>query len=199
MADYFLGALKEIERRAQNNILVFSDVLSSRLDVIAQNMEGKKMSDNDYLKLFELYYQRFSKEENKSAMLFCLLRMQQIVFYKEHPERQSEVKNMEFNDSYDMVTKTFLDRKREYYQMTLTHIFQRFILLASAAYIFLLVVCVLLFHIPFLFTFLFLLVAWSLGLVAAKKVGVPYFYQMQIENLSKQVNEIVLKVDQTVF
>ena len=36
MADHYLGALKEIERRAQNNILVFSDVLSERLDVVAE-------------------------------------------------------------------------------------------------------------------------------------------------------------------
>ena len=61
MADHFLGALKEIERRAQNNILVFSDVLTERLEVIAQNMVGKSISDNDYLKLLELYYKKFSK------------------------------------------------------------------------------------------------------------------------------------------
>ena len=60
MADHFLGALKEIERRAQNNILVFSDVLTERLEVIAQNMVGKSISDNDYLKLLELYYKKFS-------------------------------------------------------------------------------------------------------------------------------------------
>ena len=58
MADHFLGALKEIERRAQNNILVFSDVLSERLDVIAQSMISKPLSDNDYLKLAELYYKK---------------------------------------------------------------------------------------------------------------------------------------------
>ena len=62
MADHFLGALKEIERRAQNNILIFSDVLSERLDVIAKNMVLKPVSDNDYLKLLELYYKKFSKE-----------------------------------------------------------------------------------------------------------------------------------------
>ena len=62
VADHFLGALKEIERRAQNNILVFSDVLTERLEVIAQNMVGKSISDNDYLKLLELYYKKFSKE-----------------------------------------------------------------------------------------------------------------------------------------
>lgn len=90
MADHFLGALKEIERRAQNNILVFSDVLSERLDVIAQSMISKPLSDNDYLKLAELYYKKFSKEKNKQGMLFCLLRMQQIVFLKEHTDKQTD-------------------------------------------------------------------------------------------------------------
>ena len=41
VADHFLGALKEIERRAQNNILVFSDVLTERLEVIAQKYSWK--------------------------------------------------------------------------------------------------------------------------------------------------------------
>ncbi len=105
MADHFLGALKEIERRAQNNILVFSDVLTERLEVIAQNMVGKSISDNDYLKLLELYYKKFSKDENKQAMLFCLLRMQEVVFYKEHKENQDDLSKMEFNEEYDSITK----------------------------------------------------------------------------------------------
>ena len=82
MADHFLGALKEIERRAQNNILVFSDVLSERLDVIAQSMISKQLSDNDYLSWLNCIIKKFSKEKNKQGMLFCLLRMQQIVFLK---------------------------------------------------------------------------------------------------------------------
>ena len=69
MADHFLGALKEIERRAQNNILVFSDVLTERLEVIAQNMVGKSISDNDYLKLLELYYKKFIKNIKRIRMI----------------------------------------------------------------------------------------------------------------------------------
>ena len=114
MADHFLGALKEIERRAQNSILVFSDVLSERLDIIAQSMISKPISDNDYLKLAELYYKKFSKEENKQGMLFCLLRMQQILFLKEHEEAQTEDIKMEFSEGLDSMTKAFLSRKRNY-------------------------------------------------------------------------------------
>lgn len=111
MADHFLGALKEIERRAQNNILVFSDVLSERLDVIAQSMISKPLSDNDYLKLAELYYKKFSKEKNKQGMLFCLLRMQQIVFLKEHTDKQTDDIKLEFSEEIDAITKAFYQEK----------------------------------------------------------------------------------------
>ena len=122
MADHFLGALKEIERRAQNNILIFSDVLSERLDVIAKNMVLKPVSDNDYLKLLELYYKKFSKEENKQGMLFCLLRMQQIVYLKGHRKKQNEIINLEYSEGYDSVTEAFLTRKRDYYKNTLKNV-----------------------------------------------------------------------------
>lgn len=113
MADHFLGALKEIERRAQNNILVFSDVLSERLDVIAQSMISKQLSDNDYLKLAELYYKKFSKEKNKQGMLFCLLRMQQIVFLKEHTDKQTDDIKLEFSEEIDAITKAFFIKKKK--------------------------------------------------------------------------------------
>ena len=172
MADYFLGALKEIERRAQNNILVFSDVLSERLDVVAQNMALNPISDNDYLKLYELYYTRFSKEENKNGMLFCLLRMQQVVSYKEYKEKTKENVKLEFNDGYDLITNAFLSRKRNYYQSCLDRIYQKFIVMDTTAYIVLLVLFVLLFHIPFNISFLLLIVCWIFVLVFAKKKGI---------------------------
>ena len=191
MADHFLGALKEIERRAQNNILVFSDVLTERLEVIAQNMVGKSISDNDYLKLLELYYKKFSKDENKQAMLFCLLRM--------HKENQNDLIKMEFNEEYDSITKAFLSRKRDYYQITLKNIFQRFILLDTLAYIVFLLVFVLLIHISFRVSFILLVILWALVLFFAKKKGVPYFYNSRIQTLLQDVDSTLLQVDQSIF
>jgi len=197
VADHFLGALKEIERRAQNNILVFSDVLSERLDVIAQSMISKPLSDNDYLKLAELYYKKFSKEKNKQGMLFCLLRMQQIVFLKEHTDKQTDDIKLEFSEEIDAITKAFLSRKRNYYQNSLRNIFQRFILLDTLAYVLLLML--LLFHIPFKVAFILLVLAWIVVLVYAKQKGVPYFYDSRIQTLSQEVDSTFLQVDQGIF
>ena len=162
-------------------------------------MISKPLSDNDYLKLAELYYKKFSKEKNKQGMLFCLLRMQQIVFLKEHTDKQTDDIKLEFSEEIDAVTKAFLSRKRNYYQNSLRNIFQRFILLDTLAYVLLLMLFVLLFHIPFKVAFILLVLAWIVVLVYAKQKGVPYFYDSRIQTLSQEVDSTFLQVDQGIF
>ena len=199
MADHYLGALKEIERRAQNNILVFSDVLSERLDVVAENMVANPMSDNDFLKLYEMYYTRFSKEKNTDGMLFCLMRMQQVIYFKEHKDKQNERIRLEFGEGYDSITKAFLSRKRNYYQIYLDLYFKFFIAVDTAAYVVLLMLFVLLFHVPFKISFIILMICWALVLVFAKKRGIYSYYEARIQELSQDLNCVLLKVDQGVF
>lgn len=199
MADHYLGALKEIERRAQNNILVFSDVLSERLDVVAENMVANPMSDNDFLKLYEMYYTRFSKEKNTNGMLFCLMRMQQVIYFKEHKDKQNERIRLEFGEGYDSITKAFLSRKRNYYQIYLDLYFKFFIVADTAAYVVLLMLFVLLFHVPFKISFIVLMICWALVLVFAKKRGIYSYYEARIQELSQDLNRVLLKVDQGVF
>ena len=93
MADHFLGALKEIERRSRDNTLIFSDVLSERLDGIAESMISTKLSDNDYMKLLELYYQKYHKQEKKKAMMYCILRIQQMAECKKMKKFNKNIKN----------------------------------------------------------------------------------------------------------
>ena len=162
-------------------------------------MISKPLSDNDYLKLAELYYKKFSKEKNKQGMLFCLLRMQQIVFLKEHTDKQTDDIKLEFSEEIDAITKAFLSRKRNYYQNSLRNIFQRFILLDTLAYVLLLMLFVLLFHIPFKVAFILLVLAWIVVLVYAKQKGVPYFYDLRIQTLSQEVDSTFLQVDQGIF
>lgn len=199
MADHYLGALKEIERRAQNNILVFSDALSERLDVVAENMVANPMSDNDFLKLYEMYYTRFSKEKNTDGMLFCLMRMQQVIYFKEHKDKQNERIRLEFGEGYDSITKAFLSRKRNYYQIYLDLYFKFFITADTAAYVVLLMLFVLLFHVPFKISFIVLMICWALVLVFAKKRGIYSYYEARIQELSQDLNRVLLKVDQGVF
>ena len=109
------------------------------------------------------------------------------------------VAKMEFNEEYDSITKAFLSRKRDYYQITLKNIFQRFILLDTLAYIVFLLVFVLLIHISFGVSFILLVILWALVLFFAKKKGVPYFYNSRIQTLLQDVDSTLLQVDQAIF
>ena len=67
-------------------------------------------------------------------MLFCLMRMQQVIYFKEHKDKQNERIRLEFGEGYDSITKAFLSRKRNYYQIYLDLYFKFFIAADTAAY-----------------------------------------------------------------
>ena len=89
MADHFLGALQALERRAQDNVLVFSDVLTERLDALAGSMLEQPISTNDYSKTLELHYQKYQRFENQEGMIFCVLRMQQLAMIVKKKKKPS--------------------------------------------------------------------------------------------------------------
>lgn len=72
-------------------------------------------------------------------------------------------------------------------------------MLDTLAYVLLLMLFVLLFHIPFKVAFILLVLAWIVVLVYAKQKGVPYFYGSRIQTLSQEVDSTFLQVDQGIF
>ena len=200
MADHFLGALKQIERRSENNIMIFSDVLSERLETLTRSMIGKVMSDNDYLKLLELYYVKFSKEEKKDAMLFCLYRMQQIQTYKEEKKgTYRNLRNMEFSEEYDVSTKAFLERKKLYYQRFCVNQFVDFLFKITIGFVVLLCLLVLVFHFGFALSFGFLIVLWLVCVVLSYEYGIDYMYEKELNKKLKDVDSHLKDVDHSLF
>lgn len=199
MADHFLGALKEIERRSENNILIFSDVLSERLETIASNMIDKVISDNDYLKLLELYYNKFLKEEKKEAMYYCVYRMQQVQAIKESKNDDKRVNLIEFSENYDEVTKAFLNRKKPFYQRLQLKKYIHFIYLDTLFFIVLIILFVLLFHFSFAITLIGLCILWIVCLILYYEYGMYYAYQKELDIKSKEVDPILLSIDSHIF
>ena len=112
MADIFLQSIKEIERRSKDNVLIFSDVLTERLTELAQAMIDARMSDNDYIKLCEVYWLYYKKENNVQGMLFCLLRIQQLIQYKKKTRFQFLFPSLTFSNQLDTDTRSFLLEKK---------------------------------------------------------------------------------------
>lgn len=199
MADYFLGALKELERRSRDNILVFSTVLSERLDDLIASMIRHPISDNDYLKVMELYYQKFQKMEKKDAMMYCLLRIQQISNYKENVRLQKKVRFIEFSGNYDDFTLEFLNKKRPYYKNMQTEFKKRALVISLLASIIFLIVSVLVFQVKFL-------IGWFLSLLIyigfyfwISKRGYFHFFESRMRDLNGEVDSLLIDFDKGIF
>ena len=187
MADHFLGALQALERRAKDNVLVFSDVLTERLDALVFSMLDHPLSTNDYLKTLKLYYQKYQRFENQEGMIFCVFRMQQLasmIQKKNKPAFQYQ----EISAMVDERIQQFLDKHKEMFQKMWEDSLRIWILASLAGAIGFMILSVLLVHLPFM-------IGWCLAL--ALWVGLlVYGYTFKIgQNLEKQVVSLYPKLD----
>lgn len=187
MADHFLGALQALERRAQDNVLVFSDVLTERLDALAGSMLEQPISTNDYSKTLELYYQKYQRFENQEGMIFCVLRMQQLAMIVKKKKKPS-FQYQEISPKLDERIQHFLNEHKEMYQKLREDSLRIWILASLAGAIGLMIVSVLLAHVPFMIGWLAAFALW-IGLLV-------YGYCFKIEkNLEKQIVSLYPKLD----
>ncbi|WP_273477742.1 hypothetical protein [Faecalicoccus acidiformans] len=187
MADHFLGALQALERRAQDNVLVFSDVLTERLDALAGSMLEQPISTNDYSKTLELYYQKYQRFENQEGMIFCVLRMQQLAMIVKKKKKPS-FQYQEISPKLDERIQHFLNEHKEMYQKLREDSLRIWILASLAGAIGLMIVSVLFAHVPFMIGWLAAFALW-IGLLV-------YGYCFKIEkNLEKQIVSLYPKLD----
>ena len=114
MADHFLGSLKDIERAMQKDMFSYSAQTMLRLDEMALAMVDQPLSDNDYLKVLELYGRKYDKEQRGKARTYCVMRMQQVVRAKRNEKLQKEFPNLEFSKTIDPYTAEFLKGYKNY-------------------------------------------------------------------------------------
>lgn len=198
MADYFLGALKEIERRSRDNSLIFSDVLSERLDGIAESMISTKLSDNDYMKLLELYYQKYHKSEKKKAMMYCILRIQQMAEYKKIKKFNKNVKNIEFNGDFDEYTLAFLNKKRPYYKNMALDFKKKALFISLFISIIFLFLIVLVCNVNFIFSWILSVIIYASSYFVLIRVGYPYVFENRLMVLQEELDPLCLAVDLSV-
>ena len=113
MSDRYVSALKAIERQITESFS-FDDTSFLRLLEITDSMCYEVISDNDYLKLHELYYQKYASEGNRKNMLYCLLRMQQVLRAKKHRFWHKKFNKMEFQPVMEESVGEFLKGKKDY-------------------------------------------------------------------------------------
>lgn len=164
MADRFLSALKVIERQRKEEF-TFDDQAFIRLEELTKSMTQEEVSDNDYLKLLEMYYKKYADAVEKSNMLYCLLRMQQVARAKTHVFWQRYFNHVEFQEEWEESTKEFLTKKKP----RLQKMRQRSMipLLGIGTVLYILVLCLLVYgvHFSFMGSCIFSLLLWIAFLV----------------------------------
>lgn len=198
MADHFLGALKELERRTHDNKLIFSEILSERLDALAESMVSQVLSDNDYMKVFELYYQKYQKLEKKKAMMYCILRIQQMAEYKKNVKLRNLVNKVEFSSNLDEYTREFLKKKRPYYKNMQIDFKKKVLLFGFILTTCFLILSVLVLKMSFLWGWILSVVFYFLIYFGLVKVGYPYFFETRLEMMQEELDPLCLALDMAV-
>lgn len=190
MADHFLGALKQIERRSDHNKVGFSGVLQERLDELAQSMIFSPMSDNDYLKVLELYYQKYNFEKNVEAKTFCLLRMQMVDLAKKNEKYRYLFPALQFSQDHDSKTQEFLEKKRSILKYFYDHFMRRLVIVFTLVTIIMMFFFVLALSMPFVS-----------GVIVSLAIGAMVFvygrYVWMKRSLDRYLKEIKGSVDAT--
>jgi hypothetical protein len=89
MANYYFGVLSQLKRDIMKTDLALSERASSRLNEIAEAMVSGHISDNDYIMLLELFYEKYRRTNQKTACKFCVMRIQKLAYLKKHPVSQA--------------------------------------------------------------------------------------------------------------
>lgn len=116
MSDRFLGSLKNIERMMEKEMFDYSAQTLQQLDDVAVSMIDEDMSDNDYMKVMELYARKYNKSGNKQGRTFCVLRIQQVLEARKKEKNQKQFPRLEFTKTLDAKTKEFVKGFRNYIQ-----------------------------------------------------------------------------------
>ena len=194
MSDCYVSALKAIERQAREEFS-FDDKSSYRLFEITDSMCHEVVSDNDYLKLLELYYQKYAREGNRKNMLYCLLRMQQVLRAKEHRFWQKKFHQVEFQPDLEESVAEFLKGKKDY----LSHMRQRGMIPLTVIdfVIYIVMLCLFVFglHFSFLWSLILSFGIWAFILFYSYFVIVEVIISDQLNSMARFVDGPLAEFD----
>lgn len=177
-------ALKRIERQFKNEIFFMGDSLS-RLEARTEEMSHDVITDNEYLKLLELYSKVYIKNKENKKLAYCILRMQQICEAKKHHYLQKYYNKVAFTKMEDMdaLTQDFISRQKEYLKIRQERSLIPLLILDAVIYCFMLILFVYGFHFSFLFSFFFSLGLWLILLLFSYFFVIESIIKDQMEEL----------------
>lgn len=198
MRNRYLGALKQIERIMGDGIIMYSRKSMEQLDDIAQSMINENMTDNDYLKLMSLYAKKYKRMDNIRALRFCIMRMQQVLWYRKRKERQSEFPRLTFTAEMDEDTRMFLKQYPSYLHTYEDRYKKKILNYVTLLFLALLLIFVFLLKMSFVRSFLFCILIYFGIIFYTFHFGYRQIMQEQFEDLIRSVEKNCRNVDKSV-
>ena len=90
MDNQYTGALKQVERMMNSSLFGYSQSALQQLDGLALTMASEGMNDCEYLKLLELYARKYKQANEKKRLRFCIMRMQEVLWFRSRKEFQKD-------------------------------------------------------------------------------------------------------------
>ncbi len=187
MEDEVYLALGQIEKSMQDSISVYEG--ASRFTSYVRAITGARISDRAYARLLGMYYAHYRKREKKVQMYYCLLQLERLSLARSSSILSTVYPMIQFTEGEIPILEKVGSRKRALYAQKVQQLEKKWLLVCSLAWIFLMILCVLLLSLNFWAVWIFCTLLW----VAAVMIGhfwlVPALVQPAFDGLVDMLDE----------
>ena len=130
--------------------------------------------------------------------MYCILRIQQMAECKKMKKFNKNIKNIEFSDSFDEYTLTFLNKKRPYYKNMALDFKKKALFISLFISIIFLALIVLVCNVSFVLSWILSLIMYVGSYIILIRVGYPYVFENRLMVLQEELDPLCLAVDLSV-
>lgn len=179
--DKYYFSLCRIQQEAAHEIS-FLSTNSLKLDVLMQSMSYEEVTENDYLKLLQMNYDKYDKMDRRREKRYCLVKMQMVADAKKRKYKRDRFKMVDFTPPLrEDFMSLYFQRCRTIERLEEIKT-KRFLWIDVLLYSLILVLFVYGFHVPMLYSLL----------IALASAGAMYVY-FRFRILDNQIVEEIEK------
>ena len=195
--DRYLDALEQIEKRQKDQISVFRDQ-NDRFSEFVSGLYGEKLTENEYLRLLQMFYQRACSEEEyqmkpgsrQKARSFCIAQMKRLEKSRKSSRLRRFYPFLMPSDEKRPELEKFVSDLPDSYSPVESRITNRFLWIITLSALLILGLLVLLLKLPFYPVFFLVVAAAAALVVYVVQVVSPAMADEQIMALQGSLEEL---------
>lgn len=195
--DRYLDALCQIEKSQKDQLSVFRNQ-KDRFTVFVQGLYGERLTENEYLKLLELFYRRAQQEEARTmkpgsrrrARLYCLLQMKRLEKSRKQKKLRRFYPFLDPSPEPLPELEDFVHQQEDFYSGAETRIVNRALWSSFVSVSLLLMFLVLVLHLPFFPTLAAVVILWAGFLIYTVRILAPRMADHRIRQMTESLEPL---------